>query len=103
MTRGDVHEVRLAGRGHEQRGRRFAAIVQADHLAFTSTVLVVPTSTQARPATFRPEINLGGVNTRLLPEQLRVIDRALLGDRAGTLSFSELRELDDALELVLDL
>ena len=39
---------------HEQRGRRFGVLAQSDALLPRSVVQVAPTSTSARPATFRP-------------------------------------------------
>ncbi|MDP9319371.1 MAG: type II toxin-antitoxin system PemK/MazF family toxin, partial [Actinomycetota bacterium] len=58
--RGDVHRLRAARgtRGREQAGARYAVVVQSDHLPL-STWLVAPTSTSARPASFRPEITMG--------------------------------------------
>ncbi len=47
-------------RGREQRGARYAVVVQADEFLGLSTVLVAPTSTSARPASFRPVITLEG-------------------------------------------
>lgn len=61
------------------------------------------TSTRAAPATFRPEISLEDKPTRVLVEQIRVIDVNRLGDFAGRLSATELRAVDDALILVLGL
>src|SRR5229473_1584629 len=59
VLRGDIHEFRPPrGTGHEQRGRRYGVIVQADELLPRSVVLVAPTSLSARPASFRPEIEL---------------------------------------------
>jgi mRNA interferase MazF len=104
MTRGDVHRIRLpTGRGHEQRGPRFAVVLQANALLGLSTAIVAPTSTAAAPATFRPVITLDGTPTRVLVEQLRAVDLQRLDDRVAQLSFEEQRSLDDALELVLDL
>ena len=61
MLRGDVHEFRLPrGTGHEQHGRRYGVIVQANELLPRSVVLVAPTSRSAKPASFRPEIDLLG-------------------------------------------
>lgn len=90
-------------RGREQSGARYAVIVQADEFMALSTTLVSPTSTSARPATFRPTIELDGEETRVLVEQTTVIDPQRLGDSAGRLDASELRALDDALALVLGL
>lgn len=103
MTRGDVHRISFAGRGREQRGPRFAVVVQADELFGLSTVLVAPTSRSAAPATFRPVIDLAGDTTRVLVEQTRAVDLERLGPTAGHLSAHELRAVDEALELVLAL
>lgn len=104
MTRGEIYRVRLAARrGREQAGPRYAVIVQADELLALSTAIVAPTSTSAAPASFRPEIELGGQTTLVLVEQLRAVDLERLGDLAGRLSGKEQRALDDALALVLDL
>lgn len=104
MTRGDVYRVRLPRRGgHEQSGSRYAVIVQADGLLALSTVIVVPTSGSAPPATFRPEIEVHGERTRVLVEQLRVVDVNRLTERAGHLAAGEQRSVDDALAVVLDL
>ncbi len=89
-------------RGHEQAGSRYAVVVQSDALPL-STWLVAPTSTRARAATFRPQIELGGQPTRVLAEQTTSIDPQRLGAGAGFLSGSELRRVDAALRLVLDL
>lgn len=104
MTRGEIYRVRLGKRrGHEQAGARYAVIVQADELLGLSTAIVAPTSTRAAPATFRPEIEIGGSRTRVLVEQLRAVDTAALGEPAGMLTAEERRTVDDALAVVLDL
>ncbi len=90
-------------RGHEQQRARYAVIVQADDLLNLSTVLIAPTSTSARPATFRPTIELRGTKTRVLVEQASVMDPERLGTAAGRLDAQEMRALDDALRLVLGL
>jgi mRNA interferase MazF len=104
VTRGEVYRVRLpAGRGREQAGPGYGVIVQAEQLLGLSTAIVAPTSRGAAPATFRPEIQLGAERTRVLIEQLRVVDIERLGELAGRLSAQEQRAVDDALALVLDL
>lgn len=67
------------------------------------TTLVAPTSTSARPATFRPAISLLGTETRVLVEQTTVVDPQRLGSSAGRLDADELRAVDEALALVLGL
>lgn len=102
--RGDVFRLRAPRhpRGHEQTGERYAVVVQSDDLPL-STLIVAPTSTSARPASFRPEIDLAGQLTRVLVEQSAAVDPSRLGEQIGRLSFDELRHVDAALRLVLDL
>ncbi len=90
-------------RGHEQRGARFAVIVQAEEFLDLSTMLVAPTSTSARPASFRPSIIVDRRETRVLVEQTTVVDPQRLGRSAGRLDARELRAVDDALSLILGL
>lgn len=104
MTRGEVYRIRLpARRGHEQSGPRYAVIVQADELLGLSTAIVAPTSRSSAPATFRPEIEIGGEATRVLVEQVRAVDVERLDRLAGRLSAAERGAVDDALALVLGL
>lgn len=104
MTRGDVFRVRLPPRrGHEQHGPRYAVLVQADELLGLSTVLVAPTSRSVQAASFRPEVDIAGERTRVMVEQLRALDVRRLDDFEGRLSASEMREVDEALSLVLAL
>jgi len=90
-------------RGSEQRGSRFAVVVQADELLALSTVLVSPTSSSAPPRSFRPTIVLEGSPTRVLVEQTTAVSPDRLGDSVGRLSAAELRDLDAALAIVLGL
>ena len=82
MVRGEIFRLPAprGARGHEQRGARYAVIVQADEFLDLSTVLVSPTSASARAASFRPAITLEGGETRVLVEQTTVVDPS---DSAG--------------------
>jgi mRNA interferase MazF len=75
-------------------------VVQSDLLPL-STWLVAPTSISARAATFRPEVTIEGLPTRVLAEQTTAVDPQRLGESAGHLSVDELRQVDAALRLVL--
>jgi mRNA interferase MazF len=103
MVRGEVFRLPSprGARGREQRGARYAIVVQADEMLGLSTVLVAPTSTSARPASFRPLIELDGQETRVLAEQTTVVDPVRLGPSAGRLDAAEIRAVDQALGLVL--
>lgn len=89
-------------RGHEQRGARYAIVVQATELEL-STVLVAPTSRRALATSFRPEVVVGGTRTRVLAEQVRAVDRGRLGRAVGRLSSEEMHGVDRALATVLGL
>jgi len=105
MVRGEIWRLRVPGarRGSEQRGARFAVIVQADELLALSTVLVAPTSRSAPPRSFRPTIELAGELTRVLVEQTTAVGVDRLGGSAGQLSAGQLRALDEALVTVFGL
>jgi mRNA interferase MazF len=104
VVRGDVHRIKLPGkRGHVQQGRRFAVIVQADDLLSLSTVVVCPTSRSAFPASFHPGISVEEQPTQVLCEMVGAVDARALGPHVGHLARDELRAVEDALLLVLDL
>ena len=104
MLRGDVYAITLPRkRGHVQHGRRFAVVVQADDLLALSTVVVCPTSTSTPPASFHPEVVIAGERTSVMCEMVGAVDARVLGEPAGHLTFEEIRNVDDALLLVLDL
>jgi mRNA interferase MazF len=105
FVRGDLYRLRAPKdvRGHEQTGSRYAVVVQSDDLPL-STWIIAPTSTGRREATFRPEIEIDGVRTRVMVEQLTAVDpETRLGQFAGRLGTAELRAVNAALKTVLDL
>lgn len=105
MRRGEVFRLRSTrgARGHEQRGRRYGVVLQAGDLLALSTVLVAPTSTAAKPASFRPEVEIDGARTRVMVEQLAAVDHSRLGESKGVLTWEELTAVDRALQTVLGL
>lgn len=83
-----------ARRGHEQRGRRYGLVLSPSDMPW-SVATIVPTSTQAQPAVFRPEIEIDDVKTRLLVDQVRVIDlRYVHGDPIHYLGRDELADVE---------
>ena len=99
-----MHRLRApkAIRGHEQRGERYAVIVQSDDLIL-STVLVAPTSASAGVQLFRPAITIGDTSTQVLVEQTAAVAPERLGPLVSQLSFVEMATVDEALRLVLSL
>ena len=105
MQRGEVFQL-CAPRtvpGHEQAGRRYGVVLQADELLALSTVIIAPTSTHALPASFRPEVEIDGTRTRVLVEQIGAVDPSRLGESHGLLARNELRDVDRALAVVVGL
>ncbi len=104
MRRGEIFSLRLPkSNGHEQHGKRFGVVVQSDALLPRSMVLIAPTSTSARRASFRPEIEIGGTKTKVLVEQMGAVDINRLGDLDGHLSSEEQWGIDAAILTVLGL
>jgi mRNA interferase MazF len=104
VRRGDVFNLRLPkGVGHDQHGKRYGVIVQSDALLPRSVVLVAPTSTRAKSASFRPEIAIAGATTKVLVEQMGAVDINRLGDHAGRLGSEEQWDVDTAILTVLGL
>jgi mRNA interferase MazF len=102
-VRGDVYRLRAPGNttGHEQRAHRYAVVVQSDDLNL-STVIVAPTSTNAYPYVFRPEVKIGEVPTRLMLDQIRAVDaEKATGERIGRLNTHEMIEVNQLLKAVL--
>jgi mRNA interferase MazF len=89
--------------GHEQKGARPAVILQSDRAAWLGTVIVAPTSTSAPAAECRPSVTIRGRTTRVMLDQLKSVDRGRLGRSSGHLAAADLREIDDALSLILGL
>lgn len=100
--RGDVYRLPARGRGHEQRGPRYAVVLQPDWLA-PSTWIVAFTSTSARPTTFRPRVTIADRETLVLCDQLATVDLDRFTERVGYLTLDEMQRIDTALTLMLDL
>ena len=100
--RGEVYRLPGRGRGHEQRGRRFAVVLQPDWLSL-STWVVAFTSTSARPTSFRPSVVIAEQETLVMCDQLDTVDLDRLTEPVGFLSLQEMQQVDEALALVLDL
>jgi mRNA interferase MazF len=104
VQRGDLYRFKLPkGVGHEQRGPHYGVVVQADEFLPRSVIIVAPTSRSARPASFRPQIEIAGQRTRVLVEQIGAVDATRLGRLSGQLTHEEMWSVDEALLTVLGL
>jgi mRNA interferase MazF len=105
VIRGAVYRVDLgdAKRGHEQRGRRLGVVLSPSDMPW-SVATVVPTSSSAQPAVFRPELEVAGKLTRFLVDQIRTVDvRYLHGEPVHYLDRDELAEVEHAVNRYLGL
>jgi mRNA interferase MazF len=74
VIRGAVYRVDLGSpRGHEQGGRRLGLILSPSEMPW-SVATIVPTSTSAQNAAFRPELEVAGERTVFLVDQIRTVD-----------------------------
>ena len=94
-VRGDLYRLKAPKdiRGHEQAGSRYAVVVQSDDLPL-STWIIALTSTGRQAASFRPEIQVDGTKTRVLVEQLTVVDpQTRLGEFTAAWTASKCKPL----------
>jgi mRNA-degrading endonuclease toxin of MazEF toxin-antitoxin module len=66
-------------------------------------VIICPTSQSTAPASFHPEVTVRDQPTRVMCEMVGAVDAQALGTHVGHLALGELRAVEDALALVLDL
>jgi mRNA interferase MazF len=98
VIRGAVYRVDLgdAKRGHEQRGRRLGLVLSPSSMPWSVTT-IIPTSTAAQPAVFRPALEINGQVTRFLVDQIRSIDLSYVhGDPVYYLDRDEISEIEHA-------
>jgi mRNA interferase MazF len=98
VIRGAVYRVDLgdAKRGHEQRGRRLGLVLSPSSMPW-SVATIIPTSTAAQPAVFRPALEINGQLTRFLVDQIRSIDFSYVhGDPVYYLDRDEISEVEHA-------
>ncbi len=100
--RGEVYRLPARGKGHEQKGRRCAVVLQPDWLTL-STWIIAFTSTSARETSFRPPVTIADRQTLVMCDQLDTVDLNRLTEPVGFLTIEEMLRIDEALALVLDL
>lgn len=105
MIRGAVYPVDLgdAKRGHEQRGRRLGLVISIEQNTW-SMVTILPASTSAQPAVFRPEVVIAGGDTKILIDQIRTIDTSYVtGELVDYLSRDDMAHIEHSLSRYLGL
>jgi len=109
-SRGDIHIVDFPDvGGHVIRGPHPGVIVQTDRMRLSSTVVVVPLTSAAKAADFRPAflVPIGGRESGLPRDgwakcdQPMTLPTVVLGPKAGRLSPEAIDRVDTALRFVL--
>lgn len=77
--------------------------MQSPDLMTLSTVAICPTSRSAPAASFHPAVDIAGTKTTVMCEMVTAIDARKLTSQVDHLSLEDIRAVDAALELVLDL
>ena len=107
--RGDIHWIDLPNTGgHVIRGRRPVLVVQSDRLRRSSTVVVLPMTTSAKAADFRPPFLVEALGRQtglrrdgwIKCDQPFTVPTAILGPRGGRLDPTALGRVDVALQFV---
>ncbi|WP_396593709.1 type II toxin-antitoxin system PemK/MazF family toxin [Brevundimonas sp. R86498] len=94
IRRGDVWLVRLDPVvGHELRKTRPCVVVSPDDMSHLPVHVIVPMTTGSLPSGYRPEITFAGRVGRLLPDQMRSVDRSRMLRRIGVLQPQDLTGL----------
>jgi mRNA-degrading endonuclease toxin of MazEF toxin-antitoxin module len=105
--RGDVYRINFdPSVGHEQKGLRYAIVVQNNFYSALSTTMVIPTSQGARPVHFHVSVWVKGEKTYALVEQLTTVDktRRLRPERyVSTLSTQDMESVSQAVKQLLGL
>src|SRR5580692_10396817 len=97
-VRGDIYRISFQGANNELRGPHYAVVVADYPFTLLSTIIVVPFSSHARPATYHPETTINGTRTRALVEQIAAVSRSRLREPLGSLAgTSVMDEIDDYL------
>ncbi len=102
--RGDLYRLSFRGAQSELRGPHYAVVVSDQPYNRLSTVVVVPFSSHAPPASFHPEATINGLRACALVEQVRAFSRASLGEPLGSFAGTPLMdEIDEQMRDLLGL
>lgn len=105
--RGDVYWVRLdPSDGKEIKKTRPCLIISSDIANRSELIVIAPITSNVDRIFPRIEvqITLNGQSGKIIPRQMRSIDRTKrLGKRIGSISLEEMKCVDDAIKVILGL
>ncbi len=102
LRRGDIHRVRFPHTNdRRQSGARPGVVIQTNALGKWSTVIVVPLSRSAHDLAFRPKVTIGDTESVAMVDHMASLDTRRIGAHIGSLSASELVDMESAIRTVL--
>lgn len=105
--KGDIYWVQLdPTEGKEIKKTRPCLVVSSDIANHSELIIVAPITSNVTRIFRRIEvkITLNGKPGKVLPRQMRAIDRVKrIGKKIGSVSHEEMNEIDNAMRLILDL
>jgi mRNA interferase MazF len=105
--KGDIYWVRLDPTdGKEIKKTRPCLVISSDIANRSELIIVAPITSNADRIFPRIEIKitLDGKPAKIIPRQMRSIDRTKrLGKKIGSISLQEMKLVNDAIRLILDL
>lgn len=103
IKRGEIYEAQFYGTGSEQKGVRPCLIIQNDNgNTYSNTTVVIPiTSKMKRYNKTHVDIDCLRDPSRVLCEQVRVMDKSLLIKRVTMLSDEKMAEVEKKLLITL--
>lgn len=95
MRRGEIYRVSLDPvQGSEQSGFRYAAVVSLDSMnKALNTVIIVPLTTKKKAWPTRVDTFFNDIEGQVQCEQIRVVAKSRLKDKAGELTKAELAKI----------
>ena len=112
MYKGEVYSISLGneGIGSEQKGDRYAVVIQNNTGNYYSpTTIVALITSKMCKAQLPTHIEINKTNSGIMQpsiimcEQVRTVDKSRLGEKIGVLNYQKHQELNKALCISLDL
>ncbi len=105
--KGEIYWVRLDPTDGEEINETRPCLVISSDIANRSELIVVAPITSNTKKVFsmiEVKIHLNGQDGKIIPRQMRSIDRfKRLGKKIGQVSFEEMKKVEEALKIILDL
>ena len=104
--RGEIYWVKLAPTIGSETSKTRPGLILSNNIGneITNRVIVAPiTSNIEKIYPFEVKIMIGNKESKVMLDQIRVIDKSRLGEILGEISHNELKNIEKALKLVLDI